>query len=145
MKRTIFLFLMACLVMAFTSCDIETSGNGDLDGYWHLTSVDSMQTGGTADVSEDRIFWRVQGDILNVTQPMKGGNYIFRFTYQDNSLDLYDARFNDRDGSDSLVTNVNELFPLGITSLTPHYNVEKLSGSKMVLSNDTLRLRFTKF
>lgn len=145
MKKAIsFLFLVVALTV-LASCELEHSDNGKLDGYWHLTTVDTMRTGGSAEVSEDRIFWAVQGSILNVTQPSQGANYIFRFTHQNGTLSLYDARLNDRRKSDSLVTHVDELRPYGITSLMPRYTVEKLSSSKMVLSNDTLRLRFTKF
>ncbi|MGI6222578.1 MAG: lipocalin-like domain-containing protein [Prevotella sp.] len=144
MRKSIFFFL-AFVAVLFASCELESPDNGDLDGFWHLTSVDSLQTGGNAEVSKQLIFWSVQGSLLDITQSTTGADYIFRFTYQDNTLSLYDARINDRRKNDSLVTDVTELLPYGITSLTPRYTVEKLSGSKMILSNDTLRLSFTKF
>ena len=48
MKRNnIYLVLaatMMCLTGMLTGCDIETSGNGKLDGYWHMTAVDTIAT-----------------------------------------------------------------------------------------------------
>ena len=41
MKRLIFV-LTIC--MALVACDIETSGNGDLDGFWQLRQVDTLAT-----------------------------------------------------------------------------------------------------
>ncbi|MDY2692200.1 MAG: lipocalin-like domain-containing protein, partial [Prevotella sp.] len=30
--------------MLVSSCDMETSDNGDFDGYWQLASVDTLAT-----------------------------------------------------------------------------------------------------
>ena len=32
---------MAFAISAMMSCEIETSGNGDLDGFWHFYKTDS--------------------------------------------------------------------------------------------------------
>ena len=58
---------MAFAISAMMSCEIETSGNGDLDGFWHLVRVDTLSTGGMCDMSGRRVFWSVQVGILNAT------------------------------------------------------------------------------
>lgn len=52
-----FLFFIIGIGLLLTSCDIETSDNGDLDGYWHLVRVDTLATGVSSDLSETRVFW----------------------------------------------------------------------------------------
>ena len=69
MKKT-FLFLATCLAMAMaaTSCGdfIETSDNGDLDGYWQLSQVDTLANGVQVDMTSSKVFWGVQGKFLTM-------------------------------------------------------------------------------
>ena len=147
MKKTI-LLLVASLVMA-TSCGdlLETSGNGDLDGYWQLARVDTLATGSTADMTGSKVFWGVQGKFLNVidTRLTPTYGYIFRFQHTADSLWLSDARVNNREVSDSLLTDVSPLRPLGVNELAEHFLVEQLTGSRMVLRGKVVRLHFRKF
>ncbi len=147
MKKTI-LLLVASLVMA-TSCGdlLETSGNGNLDGYWQLARVDTLATGSTADMTGSKVFWGVQGKFLNVidTRLAPTYGYIFRFQHTADSLWLSDARVNNREVSDSLLTDVSPLRPLGVNELAEHFLVEQLTGSRMVLRGKVVRLHFRKF
>ena len=58
MKKT-FLFLATCLAMtmAATSCGdfIEISDNGDLDGYWQLSQVDTLANGVQVDMTSSKV------------------------------------------------------------------------------------------
>ena len=46
-RKHLILMLVGMLVLCFQSaCTLETSDNGDLDGYWHLEQVDTLATGG---------------------------------------------------------------------------------------------------
>ena len=49
MRKWIYLWTVVCT--ALVACDVETSDNGRLDGYWHLTGVDTLATSGHRDVS----------------------------------------------------------------------------------------------
>lgn len=66
MKKT-FLFLAICLAMtmAATSCGdfIETSDNGDLDGYWQLSQVDTLANGVQVDMTSSKVFWGCAGQV----------------------------------------------------------------------------------
>lgn len=51
--------LGGCLLLftlLLTACDLETSGNGKLDGYWHLEQIDSISTGSVNNLSQKRLF-----------------------------------------------------------------------------------------
>ena len=90
MKKT-FLFLATCLAMtmAATSCGdfIETSDNGDLDGYWQLSQVDTLANGVQVDMTSSKVFWGVQGKFLTMldTHQAPSYGYMFRFEHRADS------------------------------------------------------------
>lgn len=143
--------LLACSVfltfMGFVSCGdlIETSDNGKLDGMWHLTRIDTLETGSGVDMAKDRKYLSVQGSILQVHDADRGEKYMFRFSHTESRLELSDARSNDRTEGDPKVTNVSVLAPYGINRLSETFKVEKLTGSRLVLVSSTLRLIYRKF
>lgn len=136
---------VVAIAMASVSCEIETSDNGDLDGYWHLNRVDTLSTGGVCDMSEKLMFWAVQVKLLNTfDRSGQSGSYMFRFEHKDGNLRLYDPHKDDRMSGDPKVESPEELTPFGVNSLDETFKIERLSGSRMVLSNDKLRLSFNK-
>ena len=52
--------IIGALLMSLTSCEIETSDNGKLDGFWHLERVDTLATGKSVDYTNKLVFWGVQ-------------------------------------------------------------------------------------
>lgn len=46
MKKIIGALSLAVMMLTLSSCEVETSQNGDLDGFWHLEQVDTLATGG---------------------------------------------------------------------------------------------------
>ncbi len=65
MKQLTIKSLLATLAttLLLASCNVETSDNGPLDGFWHLERVDTLATGGTTDYSSGYVFWGVQKDL----------------------------------------------------------------------------------
>lgn len=63
MKRMI--YLIAAISLVLSSCTLETSDNGDLDGFWHLERVDTLATGNYLDLSRERVFWGVQHKLIS--------------------------------------------------------------------------------
>ena len=63
MRKLLYIFFV---LLMFAACDIHTSDNGDLDGYWQLRSVDTLSTGGTCDMRDSMRFWSFQANILFV-------------------------------------------------------------------------------
>lgn len=147
----------ASLGMTLTSCTVETSDNGDLDGFWHLEEVDTLATGGRLDLSADRIFWGVQYRLIScaritTTNMFSFRGYYFRFEQTADSLVLHSPYKNNwhqdqgDNGGDLPATAVNDsIRSYGINNLREPFYKERLKGSKMTLRSKTLRLHFTKF
>lgn len=135
---------MMCLAMV-AACDMETSGNGDLDGLWHLRGVDTLATGGYADLSGNKIYWAVQGDLLILDD--KSDTYesiVMYFDHSGDTLRLYSPYIYDRSDGDPEIENIDQLRPYGVNSTDESFFIERLSGSRMILSTDTLQLNFKK-
>lgn len=139
--------LSAFLVFSFTSCELETSGNGDLDGFWHLVQVDTLQTGGVKDTSKDLFFWSFQVNLLQLSdRSYQIPIYMARFNHENGQLKVTQPCLYNRDEGNEMVTeeNVKDISPYGLNALEETFRVEELSGSRMTLSNGTLRLYFKK-
>lgn len=75
------------LTSVLSSCSIETSDNGDLDGFWHLERIDTIATGGINDLSGQLIFWSVNNKLLMLKG--SGSSYYLRFRQTDDSLVVF--------------------------------------------------------
>ena len=136
------------LVLLLAGCDLETSDNGDLDGYWHLTRVDTLTTGGTLDTSEQLLFWAVQVRLLNVVDQSDDADhmgYLLRFEHKEGTLRVYQPYKNSRKDGDIKVDDASVLSPFGINRLDETFRVEQLDGDGMQLTGDALRLTFVRF
>ncbi len=137
--------LTLLMAVGLASCELETSDNGHLDGFWHLTRVDTLSTGGTTDLSAKRIFWGVQVRLLNVVdydKSVKG--YFFRFENKGTTLRLYDAYEDNYKDGDFKVEDPSVLSPFGINALDETFTIENISNSRMTLATAELRLSFRK-
>ena len=148
--------LIITATLALASCDIETSDNGKLDGYWHLERVDTLATGGTADYSGQLAFWGAQYHLIALKDQGATGHQRFylRFQQTADSLNItraYEDHWHEDNqqedvGGDIPVEEVNDgLRFYGINALPEGFAKERLDGSRMVLRSKTLRLTFRKF
>jgi len=144
-----FVYIFAALLLG--SCSISTDSNGKLDGFWHLTTVDTLATGGVTDYSQRRVFWGVQAKLISAQDKGSGQyGYYFRFNHNGDSLIIYSpyANMGHEDlpgGGDIPIEDPSELTPLGINGLEEHFFIEKLTGSHMTLRSPLLRLNFRRF
>ena len=138
---------------SFSSCTLESSDNGDLDGFWHLESIDSLQSGKTVDVSQQKIFWGVEHKLIaaRFETPVKE-RYYFRFEQTSDSLKItkvfvdHGHQDNGEDGGDIPLDEVSDNLRLyGVNEIPEGFSKEALSGSKMILRSKTVRLKFRKF
>ena len=155
MKRMI--YLTAAISLVLSSCTIETSDNGDLDGFWHLERVDTLATDNYLDLSRERVFWGVQHKLISCasitpTNMYSFRGYYFRFEQTGDSLILHSPYKNNwhqdhgENGGDIPATVVNDsIRSYGINNLREAFYKEKLKGDKMMLRSKMLRLYFTKF
>ena len=77
MKRLFnILFIVGIVLAAIPSCTIETSDNGKLDGFWHLVEIDTLQTGGQKDLSNEKLFWGVEAKLLHLQGDKRKNNMV---------------------------------------------------------------------
>ncbi len=134
------------MLMTLSSCSwFHGDNSGKLGGYWHLTRIDTLETGGYEDMPQTPIFYSVQGEILEVRNVDANLLYIFRYKHVSNTLSLFDARRSWREQGDPVVEDVEELRPFGINKLEESFVIETLDGNHMVLRSDMLKLYFDKF
>lgn len=137
------LLLLLSIFVMLLSCDLEISDNGNLDGFWQLRSIDSLQNGKSVDMRESGVYWGVQTDLLEARSVDIG--VFFRFSLVGDSLFLCQPYINNRDSADISVVDAAVLAPLGINRLDEHFRVLKLERSTMVLQSEILRLYFRKY
>lgn len=146
MKRYTWLIAIGTLLLLI-ACDWESSDNGNLDGFWQMTDVDTLATGEHENVKEKALTWSFQGRIMEVRQATHKGTpiYIFKFSHEGDILKTYNPYLNDRDKEDPIVEDVKDIEPFGFTALSQQFNVLKLTSSRLILQSPTLRLTFRKY
>lgn len=147
--------LVICVLGSFgcTSCTIESSDNGKLDGFWHLESVDTLSNGKTEDFSEKYVFWGIEHKLISVKDTETNREkFYFRFEQTSDSLKItkvYKNHWHQDKGEEGGDIPVEEIIPdlqfYGINSLPEGFQKEALDGSKMILKSKKIRLRFRKF
>lgn len=142
MKKITFLFAAFLLL---TSCEIEFSNNGKLDGFWQMIAVDTLATQHTSDLKTSGRTWAFQGRLLEM-RDTKGGysDLYFSFEHRGDSLFLDSPYLSDRDVDDIKITDVNIVRPYGVKGLKEGFEIESLSNNKLILRSKTLRLLFKK-
>lgn len=142
------LYLLA-LGMMIVSCELETSGNGKLDGYWQMCQVDTLTTGGVTDTRESLIYWGIQGKLLQIRYSENnvylGEGLLFRFENDNSLLALSSPVVHHLYETDELIDDVELLKPYGIYRLEEKFTIEQLDDKYMILTNDVLRLHFRRY
>ena len=143
------IFYILTLGVLFVSCELETSGNDELDGYWQMSQVDTSSTGGVADTREALVYWGIQGKLLQIrfseNGKYLGEGFMFRFNREDDVLTLSSPILHHLYKTDEPITDVEVLKPYGIFDLEEVFAIEELNDHNMVLTNDVLRLRFRRY
>lgn len=151
MKKLIIASFAIVLLMAVSACShFPHDDSGDLGRHWMLTEVETLSTGETEDYRPKKIFWAVQGIILEVFDKTPNSStrqrgIVFHYEHKDNTLRLSEPRYNIREEGDPKVEDVEVLKYYGINGLEEVFSVESLDGTKMVLRSEQLRLRFKSF
>ena len=144
--RKLFYFIIIAIVAVFYACDnVEFSTDGDLYGYWHLVSVDTLETQHTTDMSHQRLFWSVESRLVALCD--RDGVYpeiVCEFERVGDSLIFHSPYYSNRNEGDILIDDVQALAPYGLSSLEPKMLIEKLSSGKLILRTPKLRLKFKK-
>ena len=141
MKRLLYIYVV--IGMMITSCTLEISDNSKLDGMWLLTTVDTLSTGGSANVRESLITWSFQVKLMHLRHPH--GRMVFYFQHDGNQLILKDAVLDDRMSGDVPVTDNETMQRFGLTQPQDTFTVNNLSSSNLDIANKQYRYRFRKY
>ena len=140
-----YLSILFAFMFCLSACELETSHNGKLDGWWLLTAVDTLQTGGHANVEAQQCTWAFQGRLLELRDvPGQRGDYLFSFAQQGDDLLLSHPYLSARDSGDIAVQTPQPLHPYGIQTLSEQFSIITIDRQRMVLTSTSLRLYFRK-
>ena len=130
-----YLSILFALVFCLSACELETSHNGKLDGWWLLTAVDTLQTGGHANVEAQQCTWAFQGRLLELRDVpgQRGDDLLLSHPY-----------LSARDSGDIAVQTPQPLHPYGIQALSEQFSIITIDLRHMVLTSASLRLYFRK-
>lgn len=145
MKKLYIYIIGVVLLMA--GCDVESSSNGDLDGFWQMTARSDKYTDvGARDMRESGLTWSFQGKLLELRDVNdRQKDIVMSFEHVGNQLRLYNPYLVERDSDDIIVSDLEVLLPYGISQTDGKYDVVELSGDRMVLENERFLLKFRKY
>lgn len=141
------LWLLAVMMAGgtMTSCELETSGNGELDGFWQMVRLDTLATGGSCDMSVTRRYWSVQSRLLQVSDlSYREDSYLFRFEHEGTELRLSDPYVVNHATGDVRLEDAERLRPYGMYALSTRFDVERLDADRMVVRSDSVRVWLEK-
>ena len=140
-----YLSILFAFMFCLSACELETSHNGKLDGWWLLTAVDTLQTGGHANVEAQQCTWAFQGRLLELRDVSgQRGDYLLSFAQHDNDLLLSHPYLSARDSGDIAVQTPQPLHSYGIQTLSEQFLITAINRQRMVLTSASLRLYFRK-
>ena len=145
MKKLFFAVAALTMIFSLTACDMHRSDNGDFDGLWQMTSVDTLATGGQKDMRTSNISWCIQGSLLELMYRNVGSCYFCTFNQADGQLIIDKLRKWSKDEGDPEVTDVADVQRYGVNALTEHFQIKTINSSTMVLESPVLRLHFRKY
>ena len=148
MNKVLYMALFALMAASLCGCEMETSDNGDLDGFWQVASIETLATGEVEDLTAKGLTWGFQGRLLQLreaTLESSYANFLCRFEHTGSTLTVSSPVYNNRDKGDPAVEDVAVLLPFGIANLTETFTVEQLTASRMRLRSATLRVNFRKY
>lgn len=132
--------------MIFSSCTLEISDNGKLDGYWQLSSIDTLANGHSINMRNSGIFWGIQNDLLITRSTITPyGEIIYDFEIKNDSIKLSNPYILNRDSSDIKVLDISKLKRFGINELEEKFHIINLQTDKFILKSKILILYFRKY
>lgn len=147
MKKIIYSILTACTLAWTTSCG-DYDINGDLDGMWHLRTIETLANNSVENVKEQCVYYSIQQNLISVKRLYKPNSteqykqHIGRFIHTSDSLILHDFRvFQNED----IVSTPEDLAPFYLVGTTSRYAIKKLDADEMVLRTGSQEFTFKKF
>lgn len=141
------LCILSLFVLLLSSCD-KVPINGDLDGLWQLTTIQTPEA--TRDVKSTRAYLSIQ---LHLSQWEQGGTTFYsHFKHEGDSIRFYDfthaSLHRDKNDDDEWITEEEMrggiMDAWGIHSLDARYRTRQLDSDALVLERADTVLYFRK-
>ena len=145
--------LITIFLLLLTSCSIETSDNGKLDGRWQLMELSYLDgSNKKVETKEQLIFWDIQYKLISI-HCMTGKLHeslteesLCRFTFTGDSLKLFDFYRHYREADQKIDDPLTTYFQkTGINGIKANFAVLHLDRKTMLLQSDYAKLSFRKF
>lgn len=154
--RKLFCTIVVAAGLCLGACgDFEASNNGSLDGFWQMTSIDTLLTGRSGDMTANMIFWSVQGGLVELSDHRDGEliderypSILYRFERVADTLVLLGEpkpRVSNRVKGDSDVASHIQCGFYGLNDVGDRLRILRLEEHKMVLQSEYFRMYFRKF
>lgn len=138
MKTMKQIILCLCLLLGISSCDKKPI-NGKLDGRWQLMTIEYNDE---STRKCERIYCSIQ--LYTVELLDKGANPMSLIGHFSSKDGVVMGEFKYQDNLEKTATE-EDLNRFGLNAPVTHFEVEKATGSKMILKSDYARLTFRKF
>lgn len=146
MKHYAITFLL--LTAFLTSC--ERSQNGDLDGLWYITRIDSIQQRTSVDLRGGSETWAFQAQFAqfyNYNFDDWNNPVMARLTFNESQIIIDSPFIYDRVNGDIPLTadSTQYLRPYYLSSIPDTFDIEKLTRKELRISDNVLRLYFDRY
>lgn len=132
--------------MSIVSCDVDSSPNGKLDGYWRMQQIDTLATEGVCELDGELLFWSIQNKLLQfVDRKNETTPYYLRFEHSGNTLELSSPFIDKSQSEDIPLEDINVLKKYGVSSIPISFKIETLSSKSLVLSTQHIRLTLKRY
>ena len=161
--KNIFYCILTILLgtTVLSSCELHTSNNGDLDNWWWLQQVDSLENDESVNYHDQKIFWSFIADLMETSGPSvkvsaksSSRTFIYRFNNTDGKLIVSQPYVSARDIGDIPITKDSVVAVQGLAShginfdpetVTDTFYIETLNSDEMVLKDKKIRLHFISY
>ena len=87
--RKLCILPIICLIFLLSTACSQAPDNGDLDGMWHLRSVEELANDSVLDVKEKQIYYSFQLRLINLRRSSLSYSLVGRFNHEQDSLTLH--------------------------------------------------------
>ena len=140
--------MLLLAIMTISSCESYLI-NGDLDGFWQVSSIENKTTGYITYCNGD-IYYSFQRELVllsyvspTLPQGHMKENHIAYFTCENDSIYMTDFRiYLDRNGKQS---PQSALAKFGLYDTFNKFHIEELNSRSMILNSTKARIRMYRY
>lgn len=140
--RKLCILPIICLIFLLPTACSQAPDNGDLDGMWHLRSVEELANDSVLDVKEKQIYYSFQLRLINLRRSSLSYSLVGRFNHEQDSLTLHSFVLLNKE--DQQATK-EELKPFYLENTQSKFGIVKLNKKQLIIRSNEQELCFKKF